>query len=583
MKNRKMSLLCRFLLAYVLCVFLPSGLVGSYLYAKDIQQIHETSMERAYADVVGAADQMDLLLREERQISSQIMANRELNRAIRQQGERIKWGEQFEDYLLWREAISILSPTGVESTIQLYFENPTIYSGVIPAYQNIAVLEEKGIMQELVFQGQRAFRCTQWHRLSLPDTDVVISIYRLLTRADGSKDRFVMEYVVDAEWVLENKPGAVLADWEMIALLDGSGNVLAALGDRKHDLEGKGLEVDSYDYDNKYFRARVSLPMADWQLMVVRSVDYIVSYPGVISTGVRYLIPAVVFSVLLTGLFFLWIDRRLRRMVQWTDGMQDYTTTRDIAIEYCDEIGDLEGHMNDMLHNIRHMIREITEKEERRRDAEIRMLLSQINPHFLYNTLESIHWKAVDHGEEELGQSIIELSRFLRRSFTHEGFLTSIATELSQVCLYMRIQQKSMRREVRLNIQVPEELMNAEMLHLSLQPLVENSLIHGIKEDMKECSEICITVQRIGNELVISVIDNGVGMSPEHLQKIRIRLAEEQYRDECFALWNVNFRLRAQYGERAGLMINSIEGLGTTISFRIPYCIYEPVETETIG
>lgn len=241
-----------------------------------------------------------------------------------------------------------------------------------------------------------------------------------------------------------------------------------------------------------------------------------------------------------------------------------------------DEIADLGKSFNTMIEQIKLLLQQSIHKQGQIRKAELRTLQAQINPHFLYNTLDSIVWMAEAGKNKEVVQLVTAMSRFFRTSLSKGRDWITVRDELDHVRNYLFIQQTRYRDILDYDIQVDAELLDIPILKMTLQPLVENALYHGIKNQRGK-GRIVVTGHRItSHEMVIKVHDNGAGIAKEQLQRIKKRLAsrniiaEDDEELHGFGMFNVQQRIRLFYGDEYGLHLHSSESTGTTVEIHIP-------------
>ncbi|MDG0808001.1 sensor histidine kinase [Cohnella rhizosphaerae] len=200
------------------------------------------------------------------------------------------------------------------------------------------------------------------------------------------------------------------------------------------------------------------------------------------------------------------------------------------------------------------------------------MLSHQINPHFLYNTLESIRWKAEKHGAGEVAKMVSALGNLLRLSLNQGKEITTLGRELEQVKAYVQIEQARMGRPIRILYGVDDELKELPFLRLLLQPLVENAIQHSIRNDF-ESGKILISASREGGDIAIDIIDNGGGIPPEALAKLETEEppgSRSTANAKGVGLRNVNNRLKLYFGESYRLHIETGPEFGTKIALRHP-------------
>nr|WP_281380431.1 sensor histidine kinase [Gracilibacillus halotolerans] len=199
------------------------------------------------------------------------------------------------------------------------------------------------------------------------------------------------------------------------------------------------------------------------------------------------------------------------------------------------------------------------------------MLASQINPHFLYNTLEMIRMKALMNKDPEVAQLVKMLSKMMRSSLERTDRLISIEKETELISYYLQIQQMRFGEDFSYHVEVEETLKKYYILPLIIQPLVENAMIHGL-EAKEDRGFIRIVLLERKDFLEIEVTDNGVGIPRDTLKEIQERMDVETYQSEGnrIGLHNVQQRIKLYHGKDYGLTIESIHGLGTTVHMKLP-------------
>ena len=242
------------------------------------------------------------------------------------------------------------------------------------------------------------------------------------------------------------------------------------------------------------------------------------------------------------------------------------------------EMTELTESVNVMADRLQELIRQNRTEQENLKKAEMRTLQAQINPHFLYNTLDTILWQAEDENSAEVIRLTKALSDFFRISLSSGRDWITVEQELRHLSGYLAIQKTRYRDVLNYEIDVDPEILPCPMLKLLLQPLVENAIYHGIKEH-RGGGSITVSGKKDGGYLAFSVRDTGSGMTEEQLSAVRRSLAEGTdmphgrefpgHAGSGFGLSNVNQRIRLYYGQETGLSIESGPE-GTTVSFRVP-------------
>ncbi|MCQ2528858.1 MAG: sensor histidine kinase [Saccharofermentans sp.] len=231
------------------------------------------------------------------------------------------------------------------------------------------------------------------------------------------------------------------------------------------------------------------------------------------------------------------------------------------------EMYNLGVGVEQMVNRMDNLMRESTEKQENLRKAELALLQAQINPHFLYNTLDTIIWLIEAEKAEAAEKMVSDLSDFFRHTLSNGKDIISLEDERKQVTSYLQIQQVRYRDILTYTIDIEEEVLGKMLPKLTLQPLVENALYHGLKEK-RGGGTIKIKGARFNDEIIIKIIDDGAGIPHDRL--VELRRAIDGGERVGFGLVTVHERLRLFFGDKAGLDVESKEGEGTTITVHIP-------------
>ena len=248
-----------------------------------------------------------------------------------------------------------------------------------------------------------------------------------------------------------------------------------------------------------------------------------------------------------------------------------------------DEIGALGNSFNKMLSEIQKLLVIIDEKNEQKREAELQVLQEQIKPHFLYNTLDTINWIAVECGAAEIVKLVTALTNLFRLSLNKGKELITVKNEIEQVKNYLIIQSIRYEEVFDCSFDLWPGTSECSVLKLILQPLVENSIYRGIKEKASKIASfsghITVTVKKTEDMIVLSVKDDGMGMTPGRVEEIN-KMFTSGVQTVGFGLFNVNQRLKCAFGEKYGLSLTSVEGEWTEVFVYHP--ILESKGTEPI-
>ena len=232
-------------------------------------------------------------------------------------------------------------------------------------------------------------------------------------------------------------------------------------------------------------------------------------------------------------------------------------------------MGILASNFNDMAYNINDLVERVYQETLLKQQAELKSLRMQINPHFLYNTLETINWVSRIKGVSEIGEMAKALGDLMRTTISGSDFI-KISEEIKNIENYLQIQTFRYREKLHTTIQIDPELYQLYIPKLILQPLVENSIVHGIENKFKN-GEIEITGVLREQVVIITIKDNGVGMTQSEIDKIfNTEYVPEALNHTKVGIRNVEKRIKLYYGENYGITITSKVNVGTTVIVRFP-------------
>jgi len=235
-----------------------------------------------------------------------------------------------------------------------------------------------------------------------------------------------------------------------------------------------------------------------------------------------------------------------------------------------DEFNEMSSKINNLVEDIKNQSEYIVEISNKRREAEIKAIVAQINPHFLYNTLDCINWMAIKNENYEVSDMVGNLAQILRYSIGDINKEVSIYEEIEWLKKYVYLQQPRFNNSFALELDVNENVLGYRMHKLMLQPLVENCIIHGFK-GYDNGRELKVSINKFENSyILITVKDNGNGIEKKKLEEIINNIESGKNEDENIGIKNVYDRIKIYYGEAAKFKIESIEGEGTTIKLIIP-------------
>ena len=305
--------------------------------------------------------------------------------------------------------------------------------------------------------------------------------------------------------------------------------------------------------DGYFLVRRMAPPISDFAVSQMRELSLVMS----------------LVCLALCLLIAMALSRQISRPIrQLADGMRRVRKGNlgvQVAVESQDELGELTAAFNRMSTELKRNVEERMEQQKALSAARLKLYQTQLNPHFLYNTLDTIKWSAKIHELPDVAVMAENLAGILRQALSSREFVT-LREELETIDSYMAIQKARLPEGFQYETEVPDSLMPALVPKMVLQPLVENAVLHGVEHDGN--GYICILAVQDGTDLKISVFDDGRGMPPEVVRWINSPSPEKQ--DGHLGLYNLISILKIYYGEGYGLKARSEEGEGTTITITLP-------------
>ncbi len=412
----------------------------------------------------------------------------------------------------------------------------------------------------------------------------VFSVYRLLGGVDSPLKSLLL-LNIDAGYILDMLANVKISANGYMMLVNGEGCALSKPVSRQFRLNRNALaflqensgnrgSFDGYSLTRrKMFVVFTTIRINGWVIAaVVPQGDILVNL-----SYIRYMILMVVIGLLIVSTFLATvvadgISRPLSFLSAQVKRFEKGDNGVDFRVDDRGEIGVLANGLSSLRANVVALLEKIKAEEEAKKQLELNALQEQMNPHFIYNTLSSII-VLVDMGQNDKASRMLSaLTNFLMIGLSNGKEIISVKEELQHVSNYLFIQKMRYTKDFDFEISVDEDIANCKIMKLTLQPLVENAIYHGLRAG-EEFGYIRINGSRSGNWAVLEVFDNGVGIPPAQLaelqRSIRKRNAEEA--DKAFGLRNVNQRLILHFGPEYGLEIESEVGKYTLIRVKIPF------------
>lgn len=311
----------------------------------------------------------------------------------------------------------------------------------------------------------------------------------------------------------------------------------------------------------------------DYPLRVISSIPVelvVLNSNYIMVTTFAVAIAAILLCLILSPVIIGSLTKPLNAIVHTMNKVQDGDTQARVAVKNDDEFGYIGKSLNAMLDNLNELFATNLEKQNRLRLAELKALYAQINPHFLYNTLDSIKWLAKLSGVDDIVLIVSQLGKLLKNSINNQKDSVRISEEINLIGNYLSIQKIRYSDKFDVDMQIEEAILDCIVPKFIIQPIVENAIIHGI-EDKVGKAHLMIRGWHENNTIIFEVSDDGVGISGEKLDRIRKLTQAQAANGDSIGIANVDKRIKLYYGEEYGLDISSTENIGTVTRMTMPF------------
>ncbi|MGZ0039328.1 sensor histidine kinase [Paenibacillus ottowii] len=415
------------------------------------------------------------------------------------------------------------------------------------------------------------------------ETRPVFAFGRQLYDLDEHKPIGIVLFEAEPRSVLSALHNLRLSTNSQVYLLGHENRIVSATSsDPPPDLRNLEQQVPEEDVIVDRSNERVviasKLPFADWSVIsVTPGEDLNVE----LAQTQRYLFIVapllIMLSALIASIVSRGISHPLKRVIREMKRVETGNFRHTVNITSYEEVNQLATSFNHMVRRIAELIELVRVSSVSEKNAELHALQTQVNPHFLYNTLDMIYWMLDEKGQDQLGEVVLSLSHMFRySSHWEEGADVSLWEEVEQVGHYLTIIQARLEGRVAVDVYIEDRWLDIRVPKMTLQPLIENAVKHGLEPLHADTGgKLLVRAEEHDGVLSLHIIDNGVGMEYERWEVVQIALAEPGKQAGSgqaggIGLQNLNLRLRHMFGEEYGLRISSAPGAGTTVTVNVP-------------
>lgn len=581
MNNLKLR--TKLFLSFGCVVLIPVLIVGVFLTSELQNMALDNALEQITANVDRVKKRTGEMLNVPLDIAYRLSNDSRLEEAANHRYESVYDVVQaYRDYPDFREFVRLYKEI---SSIRLYIDNPTVLDNWEFLQADAAVTQESWYQTALA---QKGLVCWNYIR----DNRNGQYYLSLIRKIDFLKQRTTGVLIVN---VNTERLNAILDQetFETI-IVDENDNIVASnradsLGKTLEDIDFKPLSplAGQGPADVMIGGMPSKMLLDDWhpggslnslRIISIFSVESIVGEPNrIISLASMVIISALILAIILIYYFSRLLTGRMLHLSKHISKVASGNLEARLVIDGKDEIGQLARQFNHMVRNINDLMSEVQESNRQKNatllkqnEIKFKMMASQINPHFLFNALESIRMKAHSRGQTDISQVVRLLGKMMRKNLEVGNGRIALHSELETVSSYLIIQKFRYNDRLAYELYVDPAANAVQIPPLIIQPLVENCVIHGLENRM-DGGMVRVDI-RVENALLkVEVSDNGVGISADRIAEIRQMLDnKDDYDTNNIGMRNIHLRLQLTYGPECGLNLASQSGYGTQISFDIP-------------
>ena len=500
-------------------------------------------------------------------------------------GEERPYMEQWLEYYELNKEFNSYEISNSIYRFCLYVPDEVMYAGNQYYFDGVSRLKERSDYVDLRYALNTGEDYVAISRerdgVDQQDTSQMVTLYhRIASKKEKEEELGICSISVSAKYFQDIMKNANITSEGLVYLMSENGRMITSSNSsilqkmqKKGILLNYGAELfmeKKKEGQKEYYITRQNVDGASWQMiLIIPENEYEDQYRFLWLSAALMLGSMIAVIVLMSYLLSGYYVGRLKKLNVEMTGLESGNLNANLPITTEeDEIEEIYHNFNGMVQEVQRLMQEHYQLGKEVKMAEVRALQAQINPHFLYNTLDLINWISMDYGAEEIGTLTWNLARFYRLSLNHGKSLISIGEEVEHVEVYVNIENYHFDNAISLEVDVPEELKSYACLNIILQPFVENAIVHGIAEkpDIESC-EIRICARREEQDIVFSVQDDGPGVDVKEMQtetQQDIRTAQHGY-----GVRNINFRLKLCFGEKYGVTYLESEK-GTHVEIKIP-------------
>lgn len=541
------------LLGYIAVGLIPVIILGIFSYAQVRHLLIEREKQALDETLKQNVTALEGSMTSYKNFMDSLVWNTNLQQAVTEQYET-----NLQMYLTYRDVIdpmisNIKNINPSVERITIYTSNESIY----PHGDNLRPVSEIEVQAEELKDSRIHWKYSDEDKLEL---------YCKFYSENKSEQNIVYMKISDKQ-TLSNLKVLFQEDYGIFIMDENNDTVFSYLAG--HESVGKQFNIlkkEEIIQSGKYVIKEAQIELCKWEIVLYRPI-------GVISDAARSITVLVLFVVIICAFLTILassvlsrsVVRPLEKLINSIEQVEAGNLLVEIEEESTDEIGNLILSFSRMVKQLNYLINEVYQSKITQQEYEMKALQAQINPHFLYNSLSLINWKAIIAEQEEISEMAQLLSTFYRTTLNKGRNVTTVKGEWDNTCSYIRIQRMMHSGKFEADMEMEDSILEYEVLNLLLQPLVENAIMHGL--DHKETRGTKSLIVRGWQEmdvLIFEISDNGRGMQKDIVDNILTA------QTSGYGVQNVHHRIQLYYGEIYGLVYESEWNVGTTVRLTIP-------------
>jgi two-component system sensor histidine kinase YesM len=566
-------------------------IISAFLFVQNYRKTIQEDNESYLQNTQNLSDSIDVLQKDIIEFATYICINNDINQILTSDTP-LKLNE---DSLIWlhkapmRILQDMMALNGQIKTVAIYPENgvkpylrcmdATSYLGSIQQVQNTniykQVVEAKGkfIWRKVTKSDKNTYAANRTNKIVL-----YREIYDLAKKnklgylvIGASEDKFT-----------ELCHNSLSTQNEAIIIVSADGSELVQSGEVKEEIVAKVLkEADKetkhqtgfFNYLNYrvYYSSNNDLGTVIYRMIpqsgIRRKLYEIAFTPVILLLGfMAGLYPILIFVSNI-------VSKPLNKLCIAMERFREGDFNQKVEVNTLDEVGEAAACFNQMVSDIKTLINNNYVMALKEKESELNALQAQINPHFLYNTLDSLYWQATDAHNDEIAEDILALSQLFRLVLGQGKGIVTVKNEKELIDRYLHIQKMRFERQLDYEVNMDDDILDAYIPKLILQPFIENAIVHGFEKAGELCS-LTVTGKKVDDHIVFCIKDTGIGMSKEQLEAIWNVDDLQRYSSQRigrYAIKNIKERLELKYHDNFKLLIESKECIGTTVIIEIPF------------